>query len=309
VNVKPAERRYRTFVSDSARWTGFEFRPGDIVITTPAKCGTTWTQMICALLIFQTPEFDRPLAEITPWLDMQTRHLDSVFADLAAQQHRRFIKTHTPIDGIPLSDQIVYISVMRDPRDVGISMDNHILNSNMESFFMQRVEVAGLDDVADFFPDGLPERGETPVERFWYWVDNDTAVEKEISSLKGTLGHLDVAWPRRDHSNVILLHYSDLKTDLEGQMRALAHRLGIEVGEAKWPELVNAASFDYMKQHADRIVPNSTQDLWQATGDFFRHGTSGQWCDILADEASITRYNTRVAELTTPELAAWAHRG
>src|SRR5262249_38699700 len=40
-----------------ARWEGFEFRPGDIVISTPKKCGTTWTQMLCALLIFDGPVF------------------------------------------------------------------------------------------------------------------------------------------------------------------------------------------------------------------------------------------------------------
>ena len=49
-------RRYEGTVFDSGRWDGFELRPGDIIISTPPKCGTTWTQMICALLIFQEPE-------------------------------------------------------------------------------------------------------------------------------------------------------------------------------------------------------------------------------------------------------------
>ena len=41
--------RYRSLVADSARWDGFAFRTGDIVISTPTKCGTTWTpQMLCA---------------------------------------------------------------------------------------------------------------------------------------------------------------------------------------------------------------------------------------------------------------------
>jgi hypothetical protein len=92
-------KRYRSFVADSARWKGFAFRPGDIAISTPPKCGTTWTQMLCALLAFDTADLPRPLAEISPWLDMQTRSLDSVVADLQAQTHRRFIKTHTPLDG------------------------------------------------------------------------------------------------------------------------------------------------------------------------------------------------------------------
>ncbi len=48
--------RYQSALEDSARWDGFVFRPGDIVISAPSKAGTTWTQMICALLVFQTPE-------------------------------------------------------------------------------------------------------------------------------------------------------------------------------------------------------------------------------------------------------------
>src|SRR6185436_8583726 len=113
--------RYRSIVADSARWDGFEFRPGDIVISTPPKCGTTWTQMLCALLIFDGPEFPAPLDEVSPWLDMCNRPLDEVRASLAAQTHRRFIKTHAPLDGIPFRTDVTYLVVGRDPRDVAIS--------------------------------------------------------------------------------------------------------------------------------------------------------------------------------------------
>jgi len=40
--------RYRSSDEDSARWLGFPFRDGDIVISTRSKTGTTWVQMICA---------------------------------------------------------------------------------------------------------------------------------------------------------------------------------------------------------------------------------------------------------------------
>src|SRR5690349_16062238 len=99
--VRPASVVYRTFVRDSTRWDGFPLRADDIVISTPAKCGTTWMQMICALLVFQSAELPAPLSTISPWLDMLTRPRDDVFADLAAQTHRRFIKTHLPLDGLP----------------------------------------------------------------------------------------------------------------------------------------------------------------------------------------------------------------
>ena len=105
--------RYQTLVYDNARWEGFAFRGDDIVITTPPKCGTTWTQMVCALLVFQETSFDRTLDLISPWLDMLTRSRESVVADLEAQTHRRFIKTHTPLDGLPWDDRVTYICVSR----------------------------------------------------------------------------------------------------------------------------------------------------------------------------------------------------
>lgn len=88
--------RYHSIIADSARWGGFALREGDLIISSPPKCGTTWTQMICALLIFQSPDLPRPLDQLSPWLDQLLRPLDSVVADLEAQTHRRFIKSHTP---------------------------------------------------------------------------------------------------------------------------------------------------------------------------------------------------------------------
>ena len=77
-------RHYDHMVFDSARWQGFEPRKGDILVCTPYKAGTTWTQMICALLIFQKADFGRPLTTISPWLDILTAPIDEVLATYAA---------------------------------------------------------------------------------------------------------------------------------------------------------------------------------------------------------------------------------
>src|SRR4029077_16572391 len=129
--MSEARRRYRNVIMDSQRWDGFEFRDDDIVISTPAKCGTTWMQMLCALLVFQTADLPRPLTELSPWVDMQTAARDDVVAKLEAQTHRRFIKSHTPLDGLPYDERVTYISVGRDPRDVALSWDNHFANMNL----------------------------------------------------------------------------------------------------------------------------------------------------------------------------------
>ena len=301
-------RRYKSPVQDSARWDGFEFRPDDIIISTPAKSGTTWTQMMCALLVFQTPELPRPLDELSPWLDMLTRKQADVFAELDAQTHRRFIKTHTPLDGMPYDERVTYICVGRDPRDVGLSWDNHVENTDIIALFTARAEAVGLDDIADLLAEGPPPRAETQAERFWVWVDDEQPIE-EWFSLANTLHHLQTFWDVRDRSNIVLLHYDDLQADLEGQMRALAARLDIEVAENLWPDLVKAAGFQHMKANAERVAPDVTHKIWIDTGRFFNAGTSGQWQRILTTDADVDRYFTRANALASPDVIAWAHSG
>jgi aryl sulfotransferase len=257
--VGEATVRYRSVLADNARWEGFPFREGDIVISIPPKCGTTWTQMICALLVFQTPNFDRPLAEISPWLDMLTADRDELVASLEAQRHRRFIKTHTPLDGLPLDDGVTYVCVGRDPRDVGFSSYNHAANLNFDAFLAARQKAVGLEDLVEALPK-KPQPLPPAIEWFWQWVEDTRPVSESPDNLAVLFHHIRTFWPATaGASNVILLHYDDFQADLEGQMRQLARLLGIDVPEQRWSELVPAARFDQMRRRADDLVPNRGQ--------------------------------------------------
>ena len=298
-------RRYTGTVADSIRWEGFELRPGDIVISTPAKCGTTWTQMICALLIFQEPELPLPLDRLSPWIDMVTRARVDVFADLAAQTHRRFIKTHTPLDGIPVDPSVTYLCVGRDPRDVALSMHHHIDNMDVGAFLVSREKAAAIDGI-ELEPLQPPRhRPDGQRARFWQWVEDDTPPPH--STLRSMLQHIASFWHARADLDIVFLHYDDLKTDLEGQMRALAAHLGIRVPEDRWPALVDAATFDSMRSHADTTVPAGGRDHWIDPVRFFNRGTSGQWRDVL-DADDVARYAEVVRSLAPPDIVEWLHR-
>ena len=295
---------------DSLRWEGFSSRPGDIIISTPPKCGTTWMQMICALLIFQRTTFDRSLDLISPWLDMQTRELDEVLAGLDAQQHRRFIKTHTPLDGLPYEPEVTYICVGRDPRDVAISWGNHQENSDFDAFLRARERVVGLDDLAEIYRDSTPPvvPGDDALGRFWNWVDETTPPERTGRNLAQTMHHLVTFWEVRTRPNVVLVHYSALQRDLDGEMRRIAERLDIPVVEESFADLVAAARFDAMRERADTLVPDSTSEIWRDNGQFFHAGQNGQWQALLDDEGR-QRYAARVAHLGPRELIDWVHDG
>ena len=289
-------RRYRTVVSDSALWADFRFRTGDVVISTPAKCGTTWMQMLCALLIFDTADFGRPLTEVSPWLDAVTYDTAATLALLESQQHRRFVKTHTPLDGIPLDDRATYVVVARHPLDMAVSLYHHSAN-------IDRRRMAELT--------GAPLRtaSERPSAHDWLlsWTRRETTPMEEPDSLVGVLHHVGDAWSRRATApKVVLVHYADLLADLPGEMGRLASRLEVEVSPERLRVLAEAATFAQMRARSSELSPNRLGVL-KDDAAFFRSGRSGAGRELLSAE-ELASYDARVASLADPELVAWLHR-
>jgi aryl sulfotransferase len=304
-SVVSADRtRYQHIIFDNARWDGFVFRPDDIVISTAPKCGTTWVQMICALLIFQTPDLPDRLGKLSPFLDMLTRSQADVFADLDAQTHRRFIKTHTPRDGLPIAPGVTYICVGRDPRDVFVSWDNHMANTDVMKFVRAREQAVGLDDLAGVQP---PRQLIDPRERLQAWIDSD-APFTERQNLRNTVEHVASFWNHRDDPNVVMLHYNDLLRDLDGEMRRLAVRLGITVPAELWATLATAASFAHMRSNADALAADANVDLFRDNARFFNAGTSGQWRAVFTAEDE-AQYWGRVNSVAPSDLVQWLHDG
>jgi len=295
--------RYRSFIADSARWDGFDLRPTDIVISTPPKCGTTWTQMLCALLIFDGPEFPAPLNKLSVWVDQSIRPLSDVCALYAAQEHRRFIKTHTPLDGLPIRDDVSYVVVGRDPRDVMISMEHHLSNMDIERVLALRGQAVGNDDLATLPPPTHPS--EDPAERFRTFVT--TTVPGGPANLTGVLHHLNTAWQRRHEPNVVLCHYADYRTDLPAELQRLGAALGYDVPDERADQLAAEASLERMRSRADETAPNA-QDIWRDHNAFFRAGGWGEWRSRVSDDDQAA-YDAVVALNTTPDLAAWVHNG
>jgi hypothetical protein len=293
--VPPAPlRHYTSSDEDSARWWDFPFRPGDIVVSTRSKAGTTWVQMICLLLVFGRPELPDRLGRLSPWLDWLVEPEADVFARLADQNHRRVIKTHTPLDGVPLHPRVTYIVVGRHPLDMAVSLYHHSDN-------IDRRRVAELT--------GQPETDRPPLPPLHEWlvrfVDWEGDARTRLDTLPGTMLHLSDAWARRHDTNVVLVHYDDLVTDLDGSMRRLAGLLGLAVDEGRWPALVQAATFESMR--AGAAAPDPDLGVLKNPAAFFRLGKSGEGRALLSD-GEWSHYRDRVAAMAPDELLAWLER-
>lgn len=280
---------YESNVMDASRWDLFAPRDDDIVISTPSKCGTTWTQAVCALLIFGRPDHGQKPGAISPWLDARHFELDETLEMLDRQTHRRFLKTHTPLDGLVFFPQCTYLTVYRDPRDVYFSFRNHYANQANERFIHRITEDVGAG--------------------FREWVGGDYGPgEHDNFSLAAMLHHYRSFQQYAHLPNIHMLHFSDMKRDLPHAMARIAGILKIDLDDATLETLAEAASFESMKRNASQFVPGAGKGRWKDDSRFFNKGATEQWRDALsADDLAV--YDARMRDLLTADEIAWLQDG
>ena len=279
---------------DSTVWNGFPFRDDDVFIATYAKAGTTWTQQIIAQLLFEDAD-DLPVAHMSPWLDLRVPPNEMKLAAVAAQTHRRFIKTHLPLDALVYSPGGKYIYIARDGRDVVWSMYNHHFNANALWYQL-------LNDT--------PGRVGPPIEKppasirqyFLDWMDRDGHPFWPFWE------HVASWWAARDLPNLMLLHFEELRLDLPRQMRRIAAFLDIEIDERRFPAMVEHCGFAWMKANATKSTPLGGI-IWDGGAEvFINKGTNGRWREVLTPE-DISRYEATARERLGEECAAWLATG
>jgi len=293
-------RIYRHHHLDSTRWDAVRLRPGDIIVSTSAKAGTTWMQRIISLLIFGTGPLPGFLNKVSPWIDCRyTDPLDEVVARIEAQEHRRFLKTHLPVDALPFDETVRYVVVGRDSRDVFMSLWNHY-RSYTEVMY---ASVAAGDPPGEPLP-------RCPDNLRWLWSQWLTRAsfpwESDGWPFWSHHYHANAWWEFRHLENILLVHYNDLLADLEGEMRRVATHIGVDVPEESWPALVDAARFDAMKAAGAQLL--GPMDRFAGGPDAFLYkGTNGRWRAALTP-ADLGLYD-EVASRLDPGLRAWLEGG
>ena len=281
----PPSRRYPGKIAAPELWDRFEPRPGDIVVSTPPKSGTTWTQGILALLISGNPGVNAAISRQAPWIDVQDPDQDRILADLNAQPGRRQVKTHTPLDGIPLWPDLRYITVFRHPIDVHLSFRRHVENMT--------------DDVlGDIYPPDIHEG-------FRIFLTGD---HRDGASLASIVETFRCAVDHADHENLLCLHYADMTRDLTGAVHRIARHISITHPPAVMDALINAARFANMKQNAERFAVAAGEGFWRRDSDFFDSGTSGKWHGVLR-AADLAAYDTPMAALLPQDERRWLEQG
>jgi aryl sulfotransferase len=294
VNWPVKTREMHSHHFDSTIWNDFRFRDDDIIISTYAKSGTTWMQQILAQLLFG-PNPDLEVAEMSPWLDIRVPPKAVKLPVVEGQAHRRFIKTHLPVDALVFSPRAKYIYIGRDGRDVVWSFYNHHVNANATWY-------SALNDTPGRV--GPPiEPPPSDVRQYWRdWMDRDGFPFWSFWE------NVRTWYAIRSLPNVLLVHFTTLKRDMPGEMRRIAAFLGIPIDEAKWRKIVEYCSFDWMKANATRSVPLGGA-FWDAGAQvFINKGVNGRWADVLTAEEK-AEYEARATKELGAECARWLATG
>lgn len=286
----------------ASRWKDFEVRPGDVIISTSYKAGTTFMQTIVGNIIFHENGMPGTVNDLSPWLDMRVFPEAEMKAALQEQTHQRFIKTHLPLDGLPYYEQAKYIVVARDPRDVFMSLLNHHGNHTDDFFHIINNEVGNPGDPFPKMKEDVHEVWSDWINKGWFEWESDGW------PYWSHLHHFKTWWEFRDLPNIELFHYSDMLTDLEGEMRRVARFIGVDVPEEKWPMLVDNCSFSTVKKKAKEVIGDMDFAFKGGADTFINKGTNGRWRDVLTD-TDIKMYRDAVERTLEPDCARWLEQG
>ncbi|MEO8401484.1 MAG: sulfotransferase domain-containing protein [Gammaproteobacteria bacterium] len=291
ISLPRKTRELQNFLTDSTRWNNFQFRDDDIVITAWSKSGTTWVQQIVSQLIFNGD--DKVFGQaVSPWIDFQLMPNAIDFAQ--SQTHRRFLKTHLPLDALVFSPRSKYLYIGRDARDVVWSL-HHFMMSFTPFARNQFEELAKITGTT--MPSVCPDISEF----YRNWLEYDMHSENSFwQNVKGW-------WEARHLPNVLFVHYANLKADLPSEFRRIAKFLDITIDEAKFSQMLNHCSLEHMKDRASE--QEFLEVMFQGGGrTFVNKGVNGRWRDVLTSD-EIAKCDDVAANNLPKDCASWLKTG
>ncbi|CAF0908562.1 unnamed protein product [Rotaria sordida] len=249
----------------------YKARSDDIFLVVYPKSGTTWMQVILYTLMNDGEAFDNNIAEYfarTPFLEL--------LGGRGMQNMHRpcVIKTHLPFNRVPYHENAKYICVVRNPKDVCVSYYYFLLK----------------------FIDSEPKQ--TLFDAFFEAFINGNVYFGDYFE------HLRSVWQHKDDTNVFLTSYEEMKHDLPGVIRRVAHFMNIELSDSLLERTVTYSSFNYMKERFHKAY--STQARVALANEALdapspidkthlqmcdncivvREGVAGNWSSTMSEEQS-----------------------
>ena len=243
-----------------------------------------------AMLLHCSTELPQPLGKLSPWLDYFPAPLEDILAIYRSQEDRRLIKTHTPLDGLPLVNGTHAIAVLRNPLDAMRSMRRHVSNMvnppNGDPFLADEDDVILRGIELPFAPTNVDD------------VSLELLVRHLRAATNPTVG--------KDRS-VTIVHYSDMKRDLDKVVSHVASAIQANAAPELLQNVVQAASISSMRAKADQFTPLANANYFSSSEKFFAAGEELGHSQL--PQHLKVRYEKRLSELLSPAEAIWLKGG
>ena len=278
-----------------------KWRDGDVVISVPAKSGTTWTMNIAhQLLTGGTADF-RDIYEEVPWIEFlgypgqpHQEVVDRVEA--MSTSRRRAFKTHSAPPAVPFlaggtESDVKYIVIFRNPEEALVSFRPFLEQHSDEWYDLWQMprEAMCRPDFTSFYSDVVDSHG-----------------------MQGMFfGFLAAWWPLRDEPNVLFLHFSDMKRNHDASIKKIAAFLGVAPTADQWPTILEYTSFPWMKQHEEKFEASTAGKVpILKSGAMIRKGESGKAeADGMTEEISLHLRQIGKQICPDPTAIAWLYDG
>jgi hypothetical protein len=233
---------------------GYRATKHDVFVCVYFKSGTNWALQIAHQIATRGRQEFEHIRDVIPWPDdvrddyIELRD-ESVLRD--SPTGLRVIKTHLAWEYVPQHPAARYISVVRDPKDVFVSIYR----------FTRSVALGPLmPSVAtwlDFFLSRQFYMGSWTVHTHGYWAE-------------------------RHRPNVLLLTFKEMKDDLPEAVRRIADFMGVTLTPDEFERVCHRSTFEYMRSIDHKFRPARTTPFTSGRGTMMRRGQHGASCELLS---------------------------
>lgn len=225
-----------------------DLRDDDVMICAYPKCGTHWVWEMVQMIRSGEVRYDSRSKEVLMIDFMLKETLDSMPSPRTLNSH--FLFRHLPKQIAPMATKIIYIN--RDPRDVAVSLFNHMkgLKTAISSY---------TGEFADYLP--LFLEGTVPFDS---WFDYTKDWQRTIEQ------HPDIP--------VLYLYYEDMKQDPVGAVKELSAFLGVQTSDNFCAAVAQACDFSKLRDAHVREKTDPLQFMWKEDHPgIYRKGQTGDW--------------------------------
>lgn len=262
--VQLGMKRMRSRMQPEKAFAQYEATEHDVIVATFSKSGTNWMLQIAQQISHRGEAEFEHIHAVVAWPDspgVGCIPLQDSGPLEASPTGLRVIKTHLATKYVPYHEKSIYLTVLRDPKEVLVS-SYYFLGGIFG--VLNHVTIDDWYEIATA-PGGLMHAWSLHTAGFWDW---------------------------RVRPNVLVMNFGEIKREPRTSLERVAATMGVDLTEAQLAKVIERSSFAYMKAHESQFAPPQSPFVPRSSPTLMiRQGASGKSGELLsrAQQAEVDR--------------------